>query len=109
MRTRRHRILRAAAASNSTTNRDTIAGFNVDDDVIELDNAIFTALGTPGPLASSAFYSGVGAHDANDRVIYNSTSGALLYDVDGTSAGAAVQFATLSSGLALTSADFLVI
>jgi Ca2+-binding RTX toxin-like protein len=33
----------------------------------------------------------------------------LLFDVDGVGGAAAVQFATLSTGLALTAADFVVI
>jgi Ca2+-binding RTX toxin-like protein len=53
--------------------------------------------------------SGFSAADADDRIIYNSTSGALWYDGDGTGAASAVYFAQLSTGLALTEADFLVI
>ena len=36
-------------------------------------------------------------------------TGQLFYDADGNGAGAAVQFATLATGLALTASDFQVI
>lgn len=42
-------------------------------------------------------------------IIYNGATGALFYDADGNSAGAAVQFAALSSGLALTSNKFFIV
>ncbi|EJM98155.1 calcium-binding protein [Phyllobacterium sp. YR531] len=96
-------------AANSSTNRDTISDFSVADDTIWMENAIFTALGAAGPLAAAAFHIGTAAADASDRIIYNSTTGALIYDSNGTAAGGATQFATLSTGLALTNADFLVI
>jgi Ca2+-binding RTX toxin-like protein len=40
---------------------------------------------------------------------YNSAPGALLFDADGLGGAAGIQFATLSTGLALTSADFVVV
>ncbi|EJM99236.1 calcium-binding protein [Phyllobacterium sp. YR531] len=95
--------------ANSSTNRDTITDFNVPSDTIWMDNAVFTALGGNGGLSAGAFHIGAGANDAADRIIYNSTTGALYYDADGSGSGAAVQFATLTKGLALTNADFLVI
>ncbi|WP_256329425.1 hypothetical protein [Nitrosomonas sp. Nm33] len=47
--------------------------------------------------------------DANDFVIYNNTTGALLYDADGSGAGIAVQIATIGVGLAMTNVDIVVI
>ena len=93
-----------------STNVDKIKDFNAIRDTIWLENTgIFTALTALGTLSSAAFLKGTTAGDANDRIIYNSTTGSLSYDVDGSGKKAAVQFATLTTGLALTNADFWVI
>lgn len=89
-------------------NIDTITDFSVRDDSISLARSVFSAIGPIGQLASSAFYVGAAAHDATDRIIYNSQTGALYYDADGNGAGAAQQFAQLTPGLKLTNADFWV-
>jgi Ca2+-binding RTX toxin-like protein len=60
-------------------------------------------------LTKAGFYVGSAAQDANDRIIYNSGTGALYYDADGSGSAAMIQFAQLSSGLALTQQDFLII
>jgi hypothetical protein len=90
------------------SNVDTIADFNVADDTIWLENAVFRILTSTGTLASGNFYIGAQAHDADDRIIYDSATGALLYDADGNGSGAAIKFATLAKSLALTNADFIV-
>jgi Ca2+-binding RTX toxin-like protein len=88
-------------------NVDTVADFVAGTDRIGLDDAVFTAIG--GTLNANAFVIGTAAADADDRILYNSTTGALLYDADGVGGAAAVQFATLSTGLVLTAGDFMVI
>jgi Ca2+-binding RTX toxin-like protein len=93
---------------NPSLNVDDIVDFSVTDDTIRLENAVFTSLGA-GILASGAFRIGATAQDYNDHVIYNDATGALSYDADGNGAGAAIQFAQLAAGLALTSLDFLVV
>lgn len=85
---------------------DTIVNFIVADDTIELDVSVFSGIGV-GALASSAFVIGAAAADSDDRIIYDAATGALYYDADGDGAGAAVQFASLAPGLALTTADFV--
>jgi Ca2+-binding RTX toxin-like protein len=92
------------ATALNATGVDQILDFNVAEDQIWLDHAVFTAIGT-GVLAASAFTTGSTAADASDRVIYDPTTGALYYDADGSGGGAAVQIATLSTGLALTAAS----
>jgi len=73
-----------------------------------LDRAVFTTLSF-GTLAPGGFFVGSAAHDADDRIIYNSATGALYYDSDGNGAGAAVQFATLLGTPAISSIDFFAI
>ena len=51
----------------------------------------------------------LGAADADDRIIDNAATGALLFDADGVGGAAAVQFATLSAGLAMTAGELTVI
>ena len=85
-----------------------LADFSAADDAILIDNAVFAGLAA-GALNSNAFVNGTAAQDANDRIIYNQASGALLYDADGSGVGAAVQFASLNAGAALTASDFMVI
>jgi Ca2+-binding RTX toxin-like protein len=92
------------------TNIDTLYEYSATHDTILLENAIFTALGRAGRLAAGAFNLGAAATDADDRIIYNPDTGALLYDADGVGGVAAVQFATLTgvTGV-ITNADFLII
>ncbi|MFN4016601.1 MAG: beta strand repeat-containing protein, partial [Reyranella sp.] len=91
------------------TNKDTITDFNVADDIIILDDAIFSAL-SAGSLSNDAFRIGSAALDADDRIVFNAGTGALSYDADGNGSGLAVQFATLTSPTGtLTAADFLVV
>lgn len=92
-----------------TTNVDRIMDFNVADDTIVLDQTVFTQLATLGKLTAPSFWTGSAAHDADDRIIYDSASGKLYYDIDGSGAAAKVLFAQVTAGLTLTNADFLVV
>ena len=98
-------------AINATTNKDIITDFNVVDDTLRLENAIFTKFTTAGALTAGTFVSGAGAKalDANDYLIYNTTNGTLSYDADGNGVGAKIDIVTLIGIPALTTADFAII
>jgi serralysin len=96
-------------ALNAETNVDHIFDFDSVDDKVLLSGAIFLAAGSTGTLAAGAFTIGSAAADAGDRIIYNSATGALSYDEDGTGAAAQTQFATLPTGLGLTHANFQIV
>ena len=84
-------------APNSVTNRDTISDFNAAADKISLSRSIFTSLTPTLALDPTMFVVGTRALDANDYIIYNSANGLLSYDADGNGAGAAIQFALLTT------------
>jgi Ca2+-binding RTX toxin-like protein len=94
-------------------NLDTIMDYSTADDTVHLENAVFTALATTGVLGAGLLRAGAGvtsAADGNDLILYNSTTGAVYYDADGSGASSApVQFAALGAGLGLTESDFVVI
>jgi Ca2+-binding RTX toxin-like protein len=98
-------------ALSAATNMDTIADFVIVDDTFYLENAIFTALTTGGFLAANLFKNLTlnPVVDADDRILYNDTTGQVFYDADGSGAGAAVQFALLTGAPTITASDFLII
>ena len=59
--------------------------------------------------ATLDFVSGAGAvaNSTNSTFLYDTNTGIVSYDADGTGAGAAVQLAQLNTGLSLTVADFV--
>lgn len=100
--------------SATANNLDTILDFTTGADKIQLSKSIFANLGATGNLTENSFWSAAGAvkgNDANDRVVYNTTTGALYYDADGSGSGAYVQIALLgtSSHPAMAFTDFVVI
>ena len=93
---------------HGSTNVDDILDFSVADDSIHLKQDVFDQIAL-GTLSAAAFRNGTAAADATDRIIYDSATGNLFYDEDGSGgAHAQILFATVDSGLVLTNADFIV-
>ena len=93
----------------SATNIDQITDFARGSDKILLDNAIFSAI-AGGSLTAAAFAANTAgaATTAAHRIIYETDTGKLFYDANGSAAGGNVQFATLNPALGLTHTDFSV-
>ncbi|RCJ16670.1 hypothetical protein A6S26_32860, partial [Nostoc sp. ATCC 43529] len=91
---------------------DTVYDFNATNELIQVSAGYFgfgEDLST-GILLASHFTIGASASTSTQRFIYNSNTGALFFDQDG-SAGTftQIQFAQLSAGLSLTNNNFLVV
>jgi len=95
----------------SAGNLATIRNYATGEDHINLDNTIFTQLGPEGALDAGAFVNGTAALDATDRIIYDSATGNVSYDADGSGVGAAVLFAKMENLMIgqLNHTDFLVV
>jgi len=91
------------------SNVDTIKGFS-SIDLISLNASIFTKAGPAGTLAASAFVANTSgkAGDASDRIIYETDTGILRYDPDGTGAAAATAFAIIDNKFAMNAGDFVI-
>lgn len=99
-------------APSKTTNLDTLVDFSAADDVMVFSRTVYKAFTTAGTITAGQFWSSATAtsgHDADDRFIYNTSTGALYYDADGSGKTAAVQLALLGATTHpqdLTHADF---
>jgi Ca2+-binding RTX toxin-like protein len=103
-------------------NNDVVTDFTTGSDKLHFENAIFTAIGVAGAFAATKFfsiaqagdYTGTSAGmDAADRLVYNTDTGKLYYDANGSVAGGHVLVATLFDGTetpaALSATDIVVI
>ena len=96
-----------------TANADRISDWASGLDKVQLDDAAFTSIGALGNFAAGdarfwASSSGA-AHDSNDRVLYNTSTGQLYYDADGSGSGAAQLIATISGNPTIAATDIAVI
>jgi Ca2+-binding RTX toxin-like protein len=103
-------IFRFSSALSASNNVDTVIDFNPAEDVLELENTVFAKLTATGGLSASNFraHSSGAAADSNDFVVYETDTGRLFYDADGSGAGASVLIATFSNLPALTASDIFV-
>jgi Ca2+-binding RTX toxin-like protein len=106
----------AFTSKATPANVDRIADFNVKDDLIYLDNRIFTKLGkkgseaSPSKLSAKFFTVGEKAKDRYDYIIHDRKKGVLLYDADGSgSKYKAAEIATVSKNLKISVSDVFVI
>jgi hypothetical protein len=82
--------------------------------VLQFENAVYSALGPEGNFADDdarffAAPNAAAAHDADDRLVYDTASGRLYYDADGIGGAGALIVATLHSAPALAAGDITVV
>ncbi len=97
---------------NAKTDVDTIMDFSHGEDQLVFVRSKFANIGAVGDLAEGAFYSGEGitkAHDADDRVLFDTQSGNLYFDRDGSGSSAAVLIGVLTPGSSLSATDFKIV
>jgi Ca2+-binding RTX toxin-like protein len=70
-------------AMETSANRDTITDFAVAEDKIQFSKSVFTGL-TGNAVTAAMFATAMGAMTASTRLIYNSATGVLSYDADGS-------------------------
>ena len=93
-----------------SSNVDSILDFSVVSDTLQLENSVFTQLTTTGTLSASNFRADAtgNAVDSNDYIVYETDTGKLFYDADGSGAGTKLLIATLTANPVLTAADVFV-
>jgi Ca2+-binding RTX toxin-like protein len=92
-------------------NVDTITDFNPEQDNILLSQWVFSDIWA-GDLQDEQFHAAAGAtegQDEDDRIIYDTTTGNLYYDADGSGSTEAVRFAIVSGSPVLTHEDFMIV
>jgi Ca2+-binding RTX toxin-like protein len=80
---------------HATANKDTVTDFVHGSDILQFSKVVFSAITS---WTASAFWSGAGVvagHDLTDRIVYNTSTGNLYYDADGSGAGAAMLVALI--------------
>src|SRR6185437_4612122 len=93
---------------------DTVTDFVPGTDTLQLDGTAFTAIGASGRFAMNdpRFFAAPGAsagHDADDRLIYDTTGGILYYDADGSGPVGEARVAILDGAPALAATDIVVV
>jgi Ca2+-binding RTX toxin-like protein len=102
------------AEASGSANADLIPDFAPGSDRIRLDDAAFTGIGATGGFVAgdARFAAGAGftaGRDASDRVVYDTATGNLYYDADGSGAGAAQLIATFTGNPGIAATDIVVI
>ncbi|RZS47476.1 beta strand repeat-containing protein [Sphaerotilus mobilis] len=98
------------ASADGAGNSDNVADFVSGVDKVSLDDVFFNTLGLPGVLDAAQLRVGAGLTAATgaEHLVFNTSTGALYYDADGSGGAAAMQVATLNGLTGLLATDILI-
>ncbi len=91
---------------SSSPSQDEIRDFKIQDDTLLFQANKFAGISTLGMINSDMLTIGSSANNSSDRFIYNSATGDLFYDSDGTGSSQQTKLVNLDKGLALSNSDF---
>jgi serralysin len=102
------------ALGGAAATADVVQDFRSGTDELVFDDNVFPTIGPAGEYVrnDSRFYAASGAaagHDATDRVVYNTSTGDLYYDPDGSGDAPAQIIATLQSHPTIAATDITII
>ncbi|MDP8102023.1 matrixin family metalloprotease [Phocoenobacter atlanticus] len=94
----------------SDSNINEIIDFTSGSDVLQLDDVIFIEL-DDGILSNSRFVANDSgeAKDTDDHIVYNTSTGELSYDADGSGSDSAQVFAILDNHVSLLASDIVIV
>ncbi len=95
--------------ATALTGKDTITDFKSGTDKIVLHDDLFSALEELGSISVGNLVLGSEAVDADDFLLFNSTTKTLSFDADGNGSGTAVEIAVLTGVSSLTAVDFIIV
>lgn len=88
------------------TGTDKVTDYNPTYDTIKLEDTVFSDVGSS--VDSGEFVVGTAPQDSNDYLYYNSGTGGLYYDEDGSGAAASQLVVMIGININITVADFIV-
>jgi Ca2+-binding RTX toxin-like protein len=100
--------------SSPEATADRVSDFRSCTDTLVFDDNVFPGLGAPGRFdpGDERFHAAPGAtsgHDESDRIVYDTTTGNLYYDVDGSGDAASQIIATLDGAPLVVGSDIGII
>ncbi|MBH8560952.1 calcium-binding protein [Nostoc sp. CENA67] len=98
------------AYNNYTEGVDTINKFDSSQDLIQVSANGFGGGLIAGSLSQSQFVLGTAATTSDQRFVYDNTTGALYFDLDGSGSGFTQrQLATITGGVSLSASNFTIV
>jgi Ca2+-binding RTX toxin-like protein len=95
--------------SSADSGTDTITDFSVADDIIQISKSGYSLSLLPGALASNKFVLGSSTTNTGTTILYDSATGLVTLDANGSNVGGIIKLANVGAGLNLTHSNFRIL